>query len=57
MKLNAPKKITWIISLILGALGFIALLGVNIPFVSMYACWIILIGLVLLLLGNVVKGL
>ncbi|HPD55711.1 MAG TPA: hypothetical protein P5294_00210 [Smithellaceae bacterium] len=57
MKLNAPKKITWIISLILGALGFIALLGVTIPFVSTYACWIILIGLVLLLLGNVVKGL
>jgi hypothetical protein len=57
MKLNAPKKITWIISLVLGALGFIALLGVNIPFVSTYACWIILIGLVLLLLGNMVKGL
>lgn len=57
MKLNAPKMITWVISLVLGALGFIALLGVNIPFVSTYACWIILVGLVLLLLGNMLKGL
>ena len=57
MKLNAPKMITWVISLVLGALGFIALLGVNIPFVAMYACWIILVGLVLLLLGNMLKGL
>lgn len=57
MKLNAPKMITWVISLVLGALGFIALLGVNIPFVSMYACWVILAGLVLLLLGNMLKGL
>jgi hypothetical protein len=57
MRLNAPKMITWVISLVLGALGFIALLGVNIPFVSMYACWIILVGLVLLLLGNMLKGL
>jgi hypothetical protein len=56
MKLNAPKFITWVISLILGALGLIGKF-VAIPFISVYACWIILIALILLLLGCVIKGL
>ncbi len=56
MKLNAPKFITWVIALVLGALALLSHF-VTIPFISVYFCWIILIALILLLLGCVIKGL
>jgi len=56
MKLNAPKKLTWLIAVILGAAG---LLGsfVAIPVLSAYAFWLVFAGLVLLALASFVKGL
>jgi hypothetical protein len=56
MKLNAPKKITWLISLIIGALGIVAHL-VAIPVLSVYAFWLVVVGFVLLVLGTFLKGL
>ena len=56
MKLNAPKKITWLISLIVGVLGVVAYL-VTIPVLSVYAFWIVVVGFVLLILGTFLKGL
>ena len=56
MKLNAPKQITWWIAIILGVLGVIGTF-VAIPFVSCYAIWFVVVGLVLLALGNFLKGL
>jgi hypothetical protein len=56
MKLNAPKKITWLISLIIGILGIVAYF-VAIPVLSVYAFWIVVAGFVLLVLGTFLKGL
>jgi len=56
MKLNAPKKITWLISLIVGALGIVAHF-VAIPVLSVYAFWLVVVGFVLLILGTFLKGL
>jgi len=55
MRLNAPKKIVFWISVILAALGIIGSL-VSLPFISGFAFWLVVIGYVLLFLGNVLKG-
>jgi hypothetical protein len=54
MRLTPPKKIVWWISLILGAVGLIAMF---VPGIGAYAFWFVLAGLILLLLGNAIKGL
>lgn len=56
MKLNAPKQITWIISLVLGVLGLLGQL-VSIPVISGIAFWLVVVGLVLLLLATYLKNL
>jgi len=55
MKLNAPKQIVWLISILLGVLGLIGQL-VTVPYLTAYAFWLVLVGLVLLALGNILKG-
>lgn len=56
MNLSAPTKPVFLISLILAVL---AVLGVymQIPFVSGNAFWVAIIAYVVLLVGNVAKGL
>jgi hypothetical protein len=56
MKLSAPKKITWWISLILVVLGVLGTF-VSIPIVSAYSFLFVVIGAALLLLANLIKGL
>ena len=56
MKLNAPKKVTWLIAIVLGLLGLIGGL-VTVPFLSDYATWLIFAGFALLALGTFLKGL
>ena len=55
MNLNAPTKNFWWISVIL---AIVALIGqfVAIPFVSVYAFWILAVGFLLLVLSTVLKG-
>jgi hypothetical protein len=55
MRLTPPKKWVFWVSVILGAVGLVGKL-VAIPFVSAYAFWIVLVGLILLILGNALKG-
>ncbi len=55
MKLTPPTQVVFWISVALGVLGFIGVL-VTIPFVSAYAFWFVFVGLVLLVLGLLVKG-
>jgi hypothetical protein len=56
MSLSAPKQITFWIAAILGVLGilgnFIAL-----PIIGAYAWWMLVVGFVLLALGNLMDGL
>lgn len=55
MRLNAPKRVTWWIAVILGVLGilgnFIAL-----SFISTYAFWFVAIAFILLALATYLKG-
>lgn len=55
MKLNAPKKIVWMIALILGILGILGYL-IPIPVVTGLAFWLVTVGFVLLVLGTTLKG-
>jgi len=55
MRLNAPKKWTWLIAVILGVLGLIGEL-VAVPVLSVAAFWLVFVGLVLVVLGSWLKG-
>ena len=56
MKTNAPKSITWIIAVVLGALGILASF-VMIPTVSAYAGYLVMAGFEILAVATAVKGL
>ena len=56
MKLNAPKKSTWYIALILGLLGIIASF-ISIPFVSQFNVWFVVIGWALIMIATYLKDL
>jgi len=56
MALNAPKKATWWIALIIGVVGIIAKL-VTIPVLAPIAFWLVVIGFVLFVLATCIKGL
>jgi hypothetical protein len=53
--LNAPSRVTFLISL---ALAIIALLGtlVVIPVVTQYAFWLAILAYIVLALGTIVRG-
>jgi len=55
MRLNAPKKTVFWISVVLAGLGILGSL-VSLPVISGIAFWLVVIGYVLLFLGNVLKG-
>lgn len=56
MRLSAPKKITWFISLFLGVLGTLFMF-VEVKVVSTYSLWAVIIAWILLMLGTLLKGL
>lgn len=55
MKLTPPKAITFWVSIVLGLAGLLGQVGV-LPFLAAYAFWLVFIGLVLLVVGLLVKG-
>jgi hypothetical protein len=55
MRLTPPKKIVFIISLILVIISLVAHF-IHIPFVTLYHYWIMLVGYVLLAAGVALKG-
>jgi hypothetical protein len=55
MRLNAPKKIVWIIALIFGVLGILGTLT-EIPLATEYSFWFVVIGWLLLIIATVAKG-
>ncbi|MDO5687171.1 MAG: hypothetical protein Q4G42_07305 [Neisseria sp.] len=56
MNLNAPTSVSWLIAVILGALGIIGTF-VSIPVVSAYALWLAVAGWGLLVAATLLKGL
>ena len=58
MKFKSPMKITWIIAVIMGVLGTLAVLGIKLPVVVAPISYYLLIAAwVLLAIATVVKGL
>jgi len=57
MKFKSPLKITWIIAVILGVLGTLPVLGIDVPAVGEYQTLLLIAAWVLLALGTVIKGL
>ena len=55
MRLNAPKKIVWFISLIIAVLGILGTF-IAIPVVSAYAFWVMGVAWLLLFLATFLKG-
>jgi len=55
MKLSAPKKSTWLISMIIAIVGLVSAL-VAIPFVSPIAFWLVSMAYIVLFLGTMLKG-
>ena len=61
MRLNAPKKMTFLIATLIAVLALVAWLtaafGITAICVLAYAFWALVIAFVLLLCGNLFKGL
>jgi len=58
MKLTPPKPIVWWIALICALIGLLSALHIIlVPALAGHIFWIVLGGLILLLLGNVFRGL
>ena len=61
MRPNAPKKLTFLIATLIAVLALVAWLmsafGIAALCVSVYAFWALVIAFVLLLCGNLFKGL
>jgi threonine/homoserine/homoserine lactone efflux protein len=55
MKLSAPKVVTFWIAVALAALGLLAQQGVVSQLAS-YAFWLVVVGFVVLALGNLMKN-
>ena len=55
MRLNAPKKVTWWVAVVVGLVGLLGKI-ITIPFVSAIAFWLVFVAFVLLALGTYLKG-
>ncbi len=55
MKLSAPKNVTFWVAVVIALLGVLAFLGV-VPGFGGYAFGLVVIGFIVLALGNLVKG-
>lgn len=55
MKLSAPKQVTFWIAVILAILGLLGQL-VTIPVISGLAFWLVIVGFVILAIGNLIEG-
>jgi len=56
MRLNAPKKSTWWVALILAIIAVLTNWVVAISFLTPYACFILLAAFIIIWLGTFVKG-
>lgn len=56
--MNAPKKLTWLIALVLAAVGVLAHLNIiPVGFIKQNDFWFVVAGYALLFLGTIFKGL
>ncbi len=56
MQLSPPKRTTWALATLLGVLAIIAHAIVEVPYVTPYAFWILVLAFILLFLGTLLPG-
>jgi hypothetical protein len=56
MQLSPPKRTTWILATLLGALAIVAYAIVDLPYLTPYAFWILVVAFILLFLGTLLPG-
>jgi len=56
MQLSPPKRTTWILATLLGALAIVAYAIVDLPYLTPYAFWILVAAFILLFLGTLLPG-
>ncbi len=57
MKLSAPKQVTFWVAVVVAVLGFIAFLMPALPVIGgTLGFWVVVLGFVILVLGNVLEG-
>lgn len=56
MKLTAPTKIVFLISLVLAVIGILPLAGISIPTIGMSAAWALALAYIVLAAGVLLKN-
>lgn len=56
MKLSAPKKVTWIVAVVVGVIGILGMFT-KLPVVGDFSDWFVVAAFVLLALATYLKGL
>lgn len=56
MRLSAPKNVTFWVAVVIALIGVIAFFNI-IPAIGVNPFWLVLVGFIVLALGNLVKGL
>ncbi len=57
MKTSAPKNVTWWVALVLGVLGVLANITSLPVITAVIGFWLVVIGLALMLIATITKGL
>jgi hypothetical protein len=56
MQLSPPKRATWFLATILGVLAIVAYAIVDLPYLTPYAFWILVVAFILFFLGTLLPG-
>ncbi|HUN22840.1 MAG TPA: hypothetical protein PK299_06890 [Anaerolineales bacterium] len=56
MQLSAPKQYTFLVAVILALLGIIGYFAPTLPVVGAYHFWLMLVGFIVLAVGNLIDG-
>jgi len=56
MELSAPTKIVFIIAIVLAVISLLPVIGIPLGALGAYSYWLLLVAFVVLVAGNVLKG-
>jgi len=56
MQLSPPKRTTWALATLLGVLAIIAHAIVDVPYVTPYAFWVLVLAFILFFVGTLLPG-
>lgn len=56
MQLSPPKRTTWALATLLGVLAIIAYAIVDVPYITPYAFWVLVLAFILFFVGTLLPG-